>query len=182
MANVDFESHHAMQYSRLFASLALASALLLPFAQAFADPAIIYVTRHAEKAAEGKDPSLTAQGQARARGLAVLLRKVGIRQIFSTATARTEQTAQPLASQLGLAIQAYDPAKPAIVIDKIKALGGATLLVGHSNTVTDLVKLLGGAPGAPIGDEEFDRLYQVIIAADGSVSTVLMTSYPSPAP
>ncbi|MES2019063.1 MAG: phosphoglycerate mutase family protein [Pseudomonadota bacterium] len=182
MAHIHFESAHAMLHSRLFACFALASALLLPVAHALADPAIIYVTRHGEKGSESKDPNLTAQGQARARGLAMLLRKVGIKQIFSTTTNRTVQTAQPLASQLGIDVQTYDAAKPAIVIDKIKALGGATLLVGHSNTVPDLVRLLGGAPGAPIADDEFDRLYQVIIGADGSVSTVLMTSYPIPAP
>lgn len=162
---------------RLISSLIIAAALLAPaFALAFAEPAVIYVTRHGEKAAEGKDPDLTPQGQARARTLAVMLRKVGIRQVFSSATKRTRQTAQPLATQSGLEVQVYDAAKPANVIDKIRALPGPTLLVGHSNTVPDLVKLLGGAPGAPIGDDEFDRLYQVTIGADGVVSTVLFSS------
>ena len=163
------------------ASLALTFALLAPTcASAFAEPRIVYVTRHAEKMAEGKDPNLSAQGQARARALAVLLGKAGIKYIFSTATQRTGQTAQPLAAQAGLEVQLYDPAKPAIVIDKIKALPGPTLLVGHSNTVPELVKMLGGAPGAPIGDDEFDRLYQVNIAPDGSVTTVLLTTLPAP--
>lgn len=172
-----------MKRSRLFATLALAGAIaaaLLAPASALADPAMIYVTRHAEKAAEGKDPNLTPQGQARARALAVILKKVGIKHIFSTATMRTQQTAQALAQQAGLPVQTYDPAKPAIVTDKIKALAGPTLLVGHSNTVPDLVKLLGGAPGAPIADDEYDRLYQLIIAPDGSVTTVLLTTIPAP--
>ncbi len=168
-----------MMRKRLFACLALAGALLVP-AFAFADPAMIFVTRHGEKAAEGKDPNLTPQGQARARALAAILKKVGIKHVFSTATMRTQQTAQPLAQQAGVPVQTYDPGKPAIVIDKIKALSGPTLLVGHSNTVPDLVKLLGGAPGLPIADDEFDRLYQVIIAADGSVTTVLLTTIPAP--
>ena len=167
--------------STWIASLALAGALLAPsFALAFAEPTIVYVTRHGEKALDAKDPDLSAQGQARARTLAVMLRKVGIKNIFSSTTKRTQQTAQPLATQAGVAVQLYDPSKPALIIDKIKALAGPTLLVGHSNTVPDLVKLLGGVPGAPISDDEFDRLYQVIIAPDGSVTTVLLTTLAAP--
>ncbi|MES2319127.1 MAG: histidine phosphatase family protein [Pseudomonadota bacterium] len=165
----------------LIASIALAGALLAPtFAMAFAEPTIIYVSRHGEKSLEGKDPDLSAQGQARARTLAVILRKVGIKNIFSSNTKRTQQTAQPLAAQAGVEVQLYDPSKPALVIDKIKALTGPTLLVGHSNTVPDLVKMLGGAAGTPIADDEFDRLYQVIIAPDGSVTTVLLTTVAAP--
>ena len=168
-----------MMRSRLIATLVLAGALLTP-AFAAADPAMVYVTRHAEKMSDAKDPNLTPQGQARARALAAILKKVGIKHIFSTATLRTQQTAQPLAQQAGVAVQSYDPGQPAIVVEKIKALAGPTLLVGHSNTVPDLVKLLGGAPGGPIADDEFDRLYQLIIAPDGKVSTVLLSTIPAP--
>ena len=164
--------------SRFIATLALASALLAPVF-AMAAPNVIYVTRHAEKSTEGKDPNLTPQGQARARTLAVILGKAGIKHVYSSATQRTQQTAQPLAAQAGVMVETYDAGKPAIVIDKIKALAGPTLLVGHSNTVPDLVKMLGGA-ATPIADEEFDRLYQVSINADGSVTTVLLTTPGAP--
>ncbi|MBC7453110.1 MAG: histidine phosphatase family protein [Massilia sp.] len=168
-----------MLRSRLFARLVLASALLAP-ALAWAAPTIIYVVRHAEKTAEGKDPELTAQGQARAHTLGRMLGKTGIAAIFSTPTRRTLQTAQPLAAQSGLAVQTYDAAKPGAMIDQVKALTGPVLVVGHSNTVPELVKLLGGVAGAPIADDEFDRLYQLIVAADGSVTTVLLTSVAAP--
>lgn len=164
-----------MTPTRLFASLALAASLLAP-AFAAPGPQIVYVTRHAEKAPEGKDPELSAPGQARAKTLAQLLRKTGIKQIFSTATRRTQQTAQPLAQQLAVGVQPYDAAKPAVVIERIRALNEATLLVGHSNTVPELVKLLGGGVVQAIADDEYDRLYQVIIAPDGSVTTVLLSS------
>lgn len=160
--------------SRLIAGLLLAAALFAP-AFAFAGATTVYVTRHGEKG-EGKDPDLTVQGQARARMIATLLGKAGIGQVFSTATKRTWQTAKPTAALAAVEVQTYDPAKPQTVIDKIKASTAPTLLVGHSNTVPELVKLLGGATVPPIGDEEFDRLYQVSIAADGSVTTVLLTS------
>jgi phosphohistidine phosphatase SixA len=165
--------------SRLIASLLLAGALLSPILAQAADPTIVFVTRHGEKASAGKDPELTAQGQARARTIATILRKAGIRNVFSTATMRTQQTAQPSAAQAGLQVQTYDSSKPMDVIEKIKTLGGTTLLVGHSNTVPDLVKKLGGS-ALDMTDEEFDRLYQVIIAPDGSVTTLLLTSVAIP--
>lgn len=158
-----------------FVSLILAVAMLAP-AFALAAPAIVFLTRHAEKATEGNDPNLTAQGQARARNLARLLAKAGITAVFSTPTSRTRQTAQPLAVQSGVEAQLYDPAKPGTLVDKAKAAIGAAMIVGHSNTVPGLVSLFGGAPGAPIGDNEYDRLYQLILHADGSVTTVLLTS------
>jgi len=161
--------------SRLIATLLLAGALLAP-AFALAEPTIVFITRHGEKATTEKDPELSAQGQARARTIANILRKAGVRHVFSTKTVRTQQTAQPLAAQAGLEVQIYDPAKPAVVIEKIKALGGTTLLVGHSNTVADLVRKLGGEAATEVAEDEFDRLYQVVIAADGSVTTVLLTS------
>jgi len=95
--------------SRFIACLFLASTLLAP-AFAFAtEPTTIYVTRHAEKADGGKDPELTSQGKVRARTLALILRKVGIKHVFSTATKRTQQTALPLAAQAGLEVHTYDP-------------------------------------------------------------------------
>lgn len=161
--------------TRALTVASLAAAMLLPML-AQAAPNVVYITRHGEKAAAGKDPDLSPQGAARARMLGALLQKTGIRYIFSSDTRRTRQTAQPLAERLNITVEVYDAARPAAAIEKIRSLGGPTLLVGHSNTVPDLVKMLGGAPVAPIGDDEYDRLYQVSIDDSGAVSTQLLTS------
>jgi phosphohistidine phosphatase SixA len=175
--------------SSLLGGLFLAAALLAP-GLAAADPSIIYLVRHGEKAADGKDPKLTMQkmaadgkdpeltmqGKARAGNIAAILRSSGITHIYSSATQRTRQTAQPLASALGVEVQVYDPAQGAKLVGQVKAAGGTALVVGHSNTVPELVRLFGGKPGADIADEEFDRLYQLIVAKDGSVTTVLLHS------
>jgi broad specificity phosphatase PhoE len=168
-----------MPRSSLLARLVLAAALLAPVS-ALAAPSIIYVTRHGEKAADGKDPDLTAQGHARARTIATMLSKAGIKGVYSSTTTRTRQTGQPTATQAGVELQLYDPSKPQALIDKVKTATGAVLVVGHSNTVPDLVRMMGGAPGTPIADDEFDRLYQLIVNADGSVTTVLLTSVAAP--
>ncbi|MFC4929523.1 phosphoglycerate mutase family protein [Massilia sp. GCM10023247] len=164
--------------ARLSAITALAFTMLTPLA-ALAEPSMIYLVRHGEKAAEGKDPDLTPQGQQRARNIATMLAKTNIAHIFSTPTKRTQQTAQPLAQQNGVQVQLYDPRAPQALVAKVKALSGAVLVVGHSNTLSELVRLFGGQPGVEIADNEYDRVYQLIPGANGSVTTVLFTSVPA---
>jgi phosphohistidine phosphatase SixA len=156
------------------ASILLASLVAPAVAQAA--PSAIYLVRHGEKAAVGKDPELTPQGQARARNIAAILAHTGITAIFSTATTRTRQTAAPLAERTGLAVQLYDAGAPALLVDKVKALPGAVLVVGHSNTLPELVRLFGGAAGSDIADDEYDRLYQLLPGPDGQVRTILLSS------
>lgn len=162
---------------RLLRQLSLAFAVLLP-CMAMAEPSTVYLVRHGEKAS-GSDPDLTPQGRVRAQNIATTLRRVGIQSIFSTSTARTLQTAEPLAQRLGLPVQQYAPDAPQALINKVKSLRGAILVVGHSNTLPELVRLFGGAPGAQIEDDEYDRLYQLINGPDGKVTTVLLTSLPA---
>jgi phosphohistidine phosphatase SixA len=166
--------------ARLLGSLALTFTLLAPCA-AFAEPTAIFIVRHAEKAAQGKDPDLTADGQARARNIAAMLHKAGITAIFSTPFARTRQTAQALAQRIGVEVQLYDPKAPAALADKVMAQHGAVLVVGHSNTVPELVRAMGGTAGADIPDTEYDRLYELVPTA-GGVTTLLLTSLPESAP
>jgi phosphohistidine phosphatase SixA len=163
---------------RFLKSLPLTLALLAPLA-ATAEPSAIYVVRHAEKAAAGKDPELTAEGQARAQNIATILQKTGITHVFSTAFTRTRQTAQPLAQRMGVAVETYDPRAPQALVDKVKAMDGAVLVVGHSNTVPELVRLFGGKADGDIPESEYDRLYQLTPGAGGAVSTVLFTSVPA---
>lgn len=163
--------------TRLFPVLALALAMLTPCA-ALADPTAVYLVRHGEKEALGQDPALTAQGRQRAQNIATMLHKAGIAHIFSTPTARTRQTAQPLAERNGLKVELYDPRAPQALVAKVKGLNGPVLVVGHSNTLSELVRLFGGQPGAEIADNEYDRVYQLTPAANGSVGTVVFTSLP----
>ena len=165
-------------FPRLLGACALLLIVLAP-AAALAEPSAIYLVRHGEKALEGKDPELTPQGQQRAQNIATMLAKTGIAHIFSTATKRTRQTAQPQAQANRLQVQDYDPRMPQALVAKVKTLNGAVLVVGHSNTLPELVRLFGGQPGADIADNEYDRVYQLAPSAGGSVTTVLFTSVPA---
>lgn len=163
---------------RLLRALPLAVALLAP-ALALAEPSAIYIVRHAEKGTEGKDPDLTAQGQARASNIATLLQKAGIAHVFSTPTARTRETAQPMAERAGVTVESYDPRAPQALVDKVHLLDGAVLIVGHSNTVPALVRMFGGDEAdKEIPETEYNRLYQLTPGPDGKLRTVRLTSLP----
>ena len=167
--------------ARLSAITALVLTMLTPVS-ALAEPTMIYLVRHGEKALEGKDPDLTAQGRQRAQNIAAMLGKAGVAHIFSTPTNRTRQTAQPLAQQNGLQVQLYDPKTPQALVAKVKTLNGPVLVVGHSNTLPELVRLFGGQPGADVADNEYDRLYQLGPGPNAAVTTVLFTSLPPTGP
>ena len=163
-----------MRLPRLFRHLPLSLALLAPLA-ALAEPSAIYLVRHGEKASEHGDPDLTTQGRARAEHVGVLLQRAGVGHIFSTPTNRTRQTAAPLAQRTGVTVQLYDPRNPKALVEKVRALNGAVLVVGHSNTLPELVRLFGGTQDLVIGDDEYDRLYQ-LTGAPGAVRTVALTT------
>lgn len=165
-------------HSRFLLAVSFTLSMLAP-AAALAEPSMIYLVRHGEKAAEGKDPDLTEQGKARAENIATILHRAGIANIYSSTTNRTKQTAQPLAARSGLEVQTYDPSAPKALVQKVKAQNGAVLVVGHSNTLPELVRLFGGTPGADIADKEYDRLYQLIVGPNGEITTVLLTSLPA---
>jgi phosphohistidine phosphatase SixA len=165
--------------SRFIGAMALTLAAVIPLA-ASANATMIYLTRHAEKSATGTDPALTPEGVTRAQNIAATLKKSNIKHIFSTAFVRTQQTAQPLSQVLSLAVQTYDPSQLASFAQQLRALPDNSLVVGHSDTTPELIRQLGGDPGSEIPETEFDRLYQVALGQDGSVTTTLMNSLPSP--
>ena len=162
-------------FPRLCGACVFLFTLLAPCA-AIAEPSMIYLVRHGEKAAEGKDPDLTPEGRQRAQNIATILGKTGIAHVFSTPTNRTRQTAQPLAQARGLTVQLYETRT---LLAQVKTLSGPVLVVGHSNTLPELVRLFGGQPGPDIADNEYDRLYQLIPGPNATVTTVLFTSPPA---
>ena len=132
-----------------------------------------YVVRHGEKAIVTKDsleftpanPPLSEPGQVRAFVLRDELIKKNIRHIFSTNFHRTISTATPLSEALNkMAIQNYSPSKDSLdaFIGQLKAIKkGSVLIVGHSNTVDDIVNKLTGEKSIPgdLSDSQYDNMY-----------------------
>lgn len=139
------------------------------------EPVQIFLVRHAEKMKDRQDPDLTEAGHARAESLARILADANITDIHSSDYKRTLQTADPLAKALGIDIALYDPRDLPKMADYLKNTRGIHLVVGHSNTTPPLTELLGGEPHTPIVEEtEYDRLYMVSMAEDGSVTSTLL--------
>ncbi len=156
--------------------LALA-AFLSPTATAVAQaPATIILVRHAEKGGElgDRDPELNDAGRRRAAALARVLGDVNISTIYSTPFLRTRNTAAPLAQRLGIDVT-ITLITPDIIADMAATLrsehsGETVLVVGHSNTVPQTINALGAGPMENLADDEYDWLFVVTLAANGSVS------------
>lgn len=128
----------------------------------------VFVIRHFQKGA-GTDPALTAQGSANARRLAAILKDKGIKAVFATATRRAMETAEPLAKAVGIKVTPYDPSDVSSLANAVRAASGPVLIVGHSNTVPELVALFGGARPAEIGEDDYGTLFEV--HPDGTVTS-----------
>ena len=127
----------------------------------------IFLVRHAEradagmKAAPGADPNLSEIGHARAQALAQTLKDARITAIFVTEYKRTQDTAAPLAKALGLTPTAITSKDLPGLTAKLKGAAGNVLVVGHSNSVPEVIKSLGVTTTVTIGDAEFDHLFIV---------------------
>ncbi len=136
----------------------------------------IYLSRHAEKAADGsKDPVLTQQGQVRAQNLASILASAKIEHIYATDYQRTQLTAKPLADKLGLEVKSYDPNQLTVFATQLQQLKGNILVVGHSNTTPELTHLLSGQPVNSMAESEYNYLYQVVTVGTGKMLNTLNT-------
>lgn len=141
-------------------------ALLLLFVGSLAPdpPTVVYLVRHAEKAAvPGADPPLSEAGQARARVLAGQIGEVDA--VFVTSFRRTQETAAPLAERLGLPLVVVDArhgvdSLASQTAGAVRELGSGrrVLVVGHSNTRGAVVEALGGPEIPPICEAEYSRL------------------------
>lgn len=127
-----------------------------------------YIVRHAEKATAApnmsSDVPLSEAGEQRAIALKKILAKEKIKSIFSTQTIRTTSTAKPLAELKGITIQIYSPRDTVDrFISRVKNIKkGSVLIVGHSNTVDDLVnKMMGQTLLTDLPETEFDNLFIV---------------------
>ena len=152
----------------------LALAILAWPVAAQSDASIVYLVRHAERAEDGtSNPPISRAGEARAQLLADMLDDAGITHVHSTDYTRTRSTGQPSAAENGVEMQLYDPRDLPAFAGHLRANPGRHLVVGHSNTTPELVEALGGDPGGPVQEMEYDRLYILTITSDG-VSTVLL--------
>jgi phosphohistidine phosphatase SixA len=151
-------------------------------------PTVVVVVRHAEKAKDDpRDPNLSEAGRRRAEDLARLLSTADVTHLFSTQFRRTRQTLAPLAQQQELEVQvisAHDADKQKEALLRLPP-GSVAVLAGHSNTVPDMVRSLGGTldgllhteDGDMLHHDEYDRLFLVILPVGGQGIRTLEMRY-----
>lgn len=143
--------------------------LLLPVLLLTACSHTYYVVRHAEKTTQeanmSGDVPLSAAGAARAEALKELLKGKKIAYVFSTNTIRTQSTARPTADYFGLSTQSYGPRPDSAFISLLKSLKKNTLVVGHSNTVDDVVNGLTGtrSVAGDLPETEYNNLFVITV-------------------
>ncbi|HYJ53551.1 MAG TPA: phosphoglycerate mutase family protein [Allosphingosinicella sp.] len=145
-----------MNNLKLWLLAALAAIVAVP---ALAQPTA-YVMRHLEKA-EGNDPALSTLGTRNAARLPALLGTALPSVIYVSTTRRARETAAPLAIALGLTPKTYDPRDTPALVARVRAETGTILIVGHSNTVPQIVEALGGTRPADIPETRFGDIWRV---------------------
>ncbi len=138
-------------------------------ANAMAEPHILFLVRHAERADAGgtpqKNPALSEKGQKRAEALTRALRDTGITALYTTEFKRTEETAAPLSRSLGIKPEIVPARETATLLGKLKDSSGNVLVVAHSNTLPEIMQGLGISSPPKIGETDYDDLFIVIPGA-----------------
>jgi len=181
------KSTTSITVSTLIVSLAITLIAAFGFAQptaktaqapaqiGLAESQIVFVLRHADTDPKsGSNPSLNAQGQARAIQLANMIQDEQLNAIYVTNTNRSIQTAAPSAAAAGIAATIYPPFDASGLATSIRASNSAdaTLIIAHSNTVPTIIAALGGPALPDLEETSFDHFYAVLLKDGRHVRTV----------
>lgn len=162
--------------SRLSTRFAAVSVLFfLAGAPASAQKAV-FLVRHAEKVDESDDAALSEAGLARARSLAEALGSAGVTAIYTTQYQRTRKTAEPLAQKLGLTPNVVGDSNQLVRRLRAENAKDVVLIVGHSNTLPEILRALGHPESITIASQEYDNLF-VLVPQSGEPPTLLRLHY-----
>ena len=144
-----------------------------------------YIVRHGERAQGAtmlSDPPLSSEGEKQAVDLKNFLQNKNIKAVYSTNYARTIATAEPTRQLFGLTLKVYDARKnDELVRDLKNSSDGNVLVVGHSNTVDDVVNgLTGEAKMTDLVDTEYGNVF--IVKKKGSSYSFERMKVPQTAP
>jgi broad specificity phosphatase PhoE len=97
-----------------------------------------------------------------------------IRGIYTSDFNRTRQTARPLADRFGIQPLVYNAGEPdPLLAQLLQAPDAHYVVVGHSNTIPHLMKLLGVSEAVTLTEQDYDNIFQVEIGKSGASLTKL---------
>jgi phosphohistidine phosphatase SixA len=167
-------------------------------------PTLVLV-RHADTAAQPDRP-LSAAGLKRAQDIAMALRDARVTAIITTQLRRTRETAQPLATALGLVPQVVSvgerallnlanpasdaPIPPEVANERaeyikvlepvVRRLSGVVLVVGHDWSTPGLIASLGGPQLPNICPSVYDKLF--VLTFSRGKANLIQAHYGEPTP
>ena len=159
--------------------LGLSLAVFAAWVWGTAGSTTVIVIRHAEKdlSVSATDPPLTPAGEARAALLANMFgdaQRLGhLDAIYVSPALRNRLTAAPLAARLGLAATVAPADDPRGLARRAlrEHSGGRVLIIGHSDTVPQIVAALSGKSKIPeIEDREYGTMYIVSVPRIGDAN------------
>ena len=137
---------------------------------------VFFIIRHSEKdTTGGSNADLNPIGRGRAEALRMMLKKVKINGVFSTDKPRTRNTAAPTAKRKHLPVEIYDPKKQKELLSGLVDKKGKFLIVGHSNTVHQLVNILAGNEvEKEFSESDYTRFYIVSLKKIGAAKVLMI--------
>jgi 2,3-bisphosphoglycerate-dependent phosphoglycerate mutase len=136
----------------------------------------IYILRHTEKQDDtAEDPILSAAGIARAKYWKKVLQNIEFDQVFTTNFKRNIQTAKLISDANSIKPELYYP----MSFDVLKFLNliknQKVLIIGHSNTIPDMVnRLINETQYPPMSHENYNILYIITIHDNGDTSSSML--------
>ena len=97
-----------------------------------------------------------------------------VRAIYTTQYRRTILQAAPTAKRLGVTASVIAGKEMDTLIAKIRshAKDDVVLVVGHSNTVPEIIKLLGVSATVVVGEGDYDNLFVVTLQPSAAPTMV----------
>ena len=139
------------------------------------------VVRHAEKNPHpaGGDAGLSTKGLLRAKDLARVTRDAGIAAVYSSQYGRARLTAEPVAAAGGDSVRTYDANRNDLLAARIRGehAGATVLVVGHGDSVPELIEALTGERLLAGESVEYDQLYVLILRGAGGGHRLLRLRY-----
>lgn len=150
-------------------------------AESASDMTQIYVLRHTEKSSyDESDPDLSEYGVDHAKYWKSVLQHIKFDRIYTTDFKRNIKTAAIISKDSGVKTEIYHPMSFEVLkfINKIK--GQKVLIIGHSNTIPDMVnRIIGESKYPPMNHKNYNTLHLVTIDKNGdTASTVLNIKIP----
>jgi broad specificity phosphatase PhoE len=95
-----------------------------------------------------------------------------LKTVYATPYARTRLTAEPVARATGAPVVTLDDTRKTIAALAAAPWGSTTVVVGHSNTVPEIVAGLTHEPFPSNLPVTHDRIWLLTLSRDGAVSVV----------